>query len=160
MDIWLLCHVNKPQTRNVIWPHRKQQNKMNDQNPIRKYLLCSTGNDRLIITMGLDKHINESLLKQTRKPQISDCLSAIRLTWLVSTKPGQWSIFGPVQIEKCRWDIIKDLSAMKLSLVPGMQFFCHLSNLGGKMGLIKHTSHWLLFTVGAHCTDPQSRMTV
>lgn len=49
---------------------------------------------------------------------------------------------------------------MKLSLVPSMQFFLHLSNLGGKMGPIKHTSHLLPFTVEAHCTGLQSKMTV
>lgn len=49
---------------------------------------------------------------------------------------------------------------MELSLVPSVQFFLHLSNLRGKMGLIKHTSHLLLFTVEAHCTGLQSEMTV
>lgn len=49
---------------------------------------------------------------------------------------------------------------MKLSLVPSVQIFLHLSNLGGKMGAIKHTSRLLLFTVEAHCTGLRSKMTV
>lgn len=49
---------------------------------------------------------------------------------------------------------------MKLSLVPSVQFFLHLSNLGGKIGLIEHTSHVLQIQFTLARKALQSKMTV
>lgn len=65
--------------------------------------------------------------------------------------------FGPIQIGRCRWDVIKNLSVMELSLSLGMQSLLHLSNLSKKNGLIKHMS---LFAVEADCSLCQSTVTV